>query len=408
MVRTLPRRPTAKTFPSLRNIPCCHRPNHAATLGTSRLPAQKGRLVYSKAESAASMAYNELLERTLSNFTGDLAGFIPTPGLLTYDFGNGAWANVTNTPYVSASKTIEWSGMELVPFGPNGLMVVIGDESSDLTSSNPGGQERTLTRITLFDPVRLEFYRQTATGDKVPFRRNRFCIAGVGDSTKVGGRREAYPRSWDMPELRDLIMHNVPKPSDSSSVFTSPSVTALATTTPSGNSSKGPSEYAKLGVGVGSAIGGVIFLLILSAFLVVCLRRRRNSHAINHRNGLSGQSNRHELSPAPRIQGRRPVARIYLVELDAGEVAAEKGTGMRTPEQGSSAARSPGSVSQPGYELSPTSSGTSASSPPLKLGYYGVPEPLQPPTPLKLVVSPPDFRSQRRGVDHLLKHTIYR
>lgn len=120
-----------------------------------------------------------------SPFTSDFTGFVPTPGLLTYDFGNMTWSNVTATPYVSSSGAVEWPGMELIPFGPNGLMVVIGGETSALTSYTPGDQERSMTQITLFDPVTLQFYRQTATGDKVPSQRNRFCIAGVGDSTKV-------------------------------------------------------------------------------------------------------------------------------------------------------------------------------------------------------------------------------
>ena len=118
-----------------------------------------------------------------SPFTSDLAGFVPTPGLLTYDFGNGTWANTTNTPCVSSSRAIEWSSMELAPFGPNGLMVIIGGETSDLTSYNPGAQERSMTQITLFDPVTFHFYQQTATGDKVPSPRMRFCIAGVRDSS---------------------------------------------------------------------------------------------------------------------------------------------------------------------------------------------------------------------------------
>ncbi|KAL8828181.1 MAG: hypothetical protein Q9170_006711 [Blastenia crenularia] len=125
-----------------------------------------------------------------SPLTGDLVDFVPTPGLLTYDFGNGTWANVANIPHVSTSKAIEWSAMELVPFGPNGLMIVIGGETSNLTGYAPGEQGRTMAQITVFEPVTLRFYEQTATGDKVPTPRNRFCTAGVGYSTT--GSYEIY------------------------------------------------------------------------------------------------------------------------------------------------------------------------------------------------------------------------
>ncbi|KAI4171675.1 MAG: hypothetical protein LQ343_004068 [Gyalolechia ehrenbergii] len=73
-----------------------------------------------------------------------LARFVPTSGLLTYNFRNETWANVTNTPYVSVLKAIEWSGMKLPPSGPNGLMVVTGGQTLDLMSYTPGGQERTM------------------------------------------------------------------------------------------------------------------------------------------------------------------------------------------------------------------------------------------------------------------------
>ena len=64
-------------------------------------------------------------------------------------------------------------------------MVVIGGETSDLISYTPGQKERSMTKITMFDPVTLQFYTQTATGSQTPSERNRFCIASVGDSTKA-------------------------------------------------------------------------------------------------------------------------------------------------------------------------------------------------------------------------------
>lgn len=119
--------------------------------------------------------------------TSSLTGFVPTPGMVMYHFGNGTWGNFTETPGFSDSGAIEWPGMIKAPFGPNGLVVVFGGETSDLTSYTPGEKERWMTKITLFDPVTLQFYRQTASGDQIPSPRNRFCVAGASDTSKTSG-----------------------------------------------------------------------------------------------------------------------------------------------------------------------------------------------------------------------------
>lgn len=132
--------------------------------------------------------------------TSTLTGFVPTPGMVMYHFGNSTWGNFTETPGFSDSGAIEWPGMIKVPFGPNGLIVVFGGETSDLTSYTPGEKERWMTKITLFDPVTLQFYRQTASGDQVPSPRNRFCVAGAGDTSKTpGGNSTGSYDMWVLP-----------------------------------------------------------------------------------------------------------------------------------------------------------------------------------------------------------------
>ncbi|KAL8868369.1 MAG: hypothetical protein Q9174_005035, partial [Haloplaca sp. 1 TL-2023] len=79
----------------------------------------------------------------------ELTGFVPTPGLVAYSFGNESWSNVTDTPHLTSSGAIEWASMEFVPsLGPNGLMVVIGGETSDLASYSPGNEQRPMDQIT--------------------------------------------------------------------------------------------------------------------------------------------------------------------------------------------------------------------------------------------------------------------
>ncbi|KAL8953759.1 MAG: hypothetical protein Q9222_000376 [Ikaeria aurantiellina] len=458
-----------------------------------------------------------------SPFTQDLVDFVPTPGLLTYSFDNGTWANVTDTSYISDSGAIEWPGMEFVPFGPNGLMLVIGGETSGLASYAPGNQERSMTQITLFDPITLQFYQQTASGDKIPSQRNRFCIAGVGDQTKIadgslsgsyeiyiyggyggnlgagaeqydeiwvltlpafewvqvdaphgygrightchvvgnsqllsiGGadaaqsdpwstvdpafqglgtfdlngwnwtqsynanaapyRRAAalrnfydingpYPKTWDMPELRDLIIRNT---TDSSQTTSS---SALPTSTANSDVASSPrlTKYEKIGISVGATIGGLV-LLILGAILFICFRRRRqrvHDHlGLRHpkySNELPGHSNKHELPPGPRIHNHtKPSPRRFLVELDAGEVAAEKGIGNATPGGGRlPVMQSHNSMAKPGYGFSTTSSEAEGSMSPQFVGMMDGSPPTPPKDdgcdermlPPRLMISPPSMR----------------
>ncbi|KAL8729791.1 MAG: hypothetical protein Q9166_004514 [cf. Caloplaca sp. 2 TL-2023] len=280
-----------------------------------------------------------------SPLASDLTGFVATPGSLAYSFSNGTWANVTDMPNLTTSGAIEWASMKFVPLGPNGLMVVIGGETSDLTSYTPGAQERPMRQIMVFDPVTLRFYKQTAGGDKIPSPRTRCCIAGVGDSKKVGDK--------SLSSSYEISASDEP---------------AAAAATQSGTASGDLSKYEKIGVGVGSVIGGIILLLLLGTLIFLHLHRhrRRGSHrTYTNRNELVAEGNKHELPPTSRIPPRNLAARRFLVELDAGEVAMEKGVGNATPGRSSPGLWSPVLVEKPQWDLSPTSSGTSASSPPL-------------------------------------------
>lgn len=72
-------------------------------------------------------------------------------------------------------------------FGPNGLIVMFGGESSQPQRYIPGVEQRSMSNITLFDPVTKIWYEQIATGagDRVPSSRLQFCTVEVGDLTKM-------------------------------------------------------------------------------------------------------------------------------------------------------------------------------------------------------------------------------
>ena len=111
--------------------------------------------------------------------------FIPTPGLVEYHFDHGTWANSTiGITNVGEAGSFEWGGLEYVPFGPNGLLVIWGGETSNATKYTPGYQERPMNQVTLLDPITKQWYQQNTTGT-APSPRNRFCIVGVADPRPV-------------------------------------------------------------------------------------------------------------------------------------------------------------------------------------------------------------------------------
>lgn len=109
--------------------------------------------------------------------------FIPTPGLVSYDFGNGVWANSTaGVDSVSPSGNFEFGGMEFVStFGPNGLVVIWGGETSGDVIYTLGAEMRPMDTVTLYDPVTRDWYTQQTSGT-APSPRSRFCSMHVADS----------------------------------------------------------------------------------------------------------------------------------------------------------------------------------------------------------------------------------
>jgi hypothetical protein len=74
--------------------------------------------------------------------TRNLTSFVPTPGLVEFDTKTREWTNNTDTRSLSPSGTFMWGAMESIPFGPNGLMVVFGGETSSRTEYVPVSRHR--------------------------------------------------------------------------------------------------------------------------------------------------------------------------------------------------------------------------------------------------------------------------
>ena len=126
--------------------------------------------------------------------------FIPTPGLITYDFATGAWTNTTLDPSLPLgipNGSIEWAGVEWLPnFGPNGMLVIWGGETTtNLSMYLPTTLMRPMNNIALYDPVEKTWYAQQISGI-APSVRSRFCSVSASDpspdSNSTTGTHEIY------------------------------------------------------------------------------------------------------------------------------------------------------------------------------------------------------------------------
>ena len=118
--------------------------------------------------------------------TSNNQGFVPTPGLVSYDSSSSSWTNSSTVNGPSPLGTVEWAGLEAVPFGPNGLLAVIGGDTSDFSTYVPAQNRRDMSSITVYDPVVKRWFQQETTGT-APSQRSRFCTVGVGDATSIKG-----------------------------------------------------------------------------------------------------------------------------------------------------------------------------------------------------------------------------
>ena len=129
--------------------------------------------------------------------TVNTQGFIPIPGIVTYNSTTSTWTNSTDVNGPSPLGTLEWAGLEVVPLGPNSLIAVIGGDTSGMDTYVPAQNRRSMTSISLYDPVTKQWYQQETTGTP-PSQRSRFCTVGVRDRTKVAGKSGTGLGTYEM------------------------------------------------------------------------------------------------------------------------------------------------------------------------------------------------------------------
>lgn len=88
-------------------------------------------------------------------------------GLVSFGMSSSVWTNT------SIERTLVNAQAEYAPFGPNGLILLLGGTSGD---SPPALID--FVNITFYDPITKQFFSQQATGT-IPTSRQRFCSVGV-------------------------------------------------------------------------------------------------------------------------------------------------------------------------------------------------------------------------------------
>jgi hypothetical protein len=102
-----------------------------------------------------------------SQSNASVASDTAVAGLVTFGMSSLVWTNT------SVPRTLVNAQAEYVPFGPNGLILLLGGTSGD---STPVLND--FVNISFYDPITKAFYSQRATG-AIPTGRQRFCSVGA-------------------------------------------------------------------------------------------------------------------------------------------------------------------------------------------------------------------------------------
>ena len=108
--------------------------------------------------------------------------FIPVPGIVSYNMSSKLWANNSATGF-STYGTAMYGQMQRIPYGDNGLFMVIGGETSNnILWVDNGSDLLSFEAVYIYDPTSNSWHNQTTSGD-VPESRDRFCSVGIaGDN----------------------------------------------------------------------------------------------------------------------------------------------------------------------------------------------------------------------------------
>ncbi|KAI1258592.1 hypothetical protein F5Y18DRAFT_421312 [Xylariaceae sp. FL1019] len=111
-----------------------------------------------------------------SSVQKELPGYA-LPGLVSYNFQTGEWTNTSTSNYGGYGTNINGRA-EMVPFGPNGLLLFLGGAETPVDAANETIVEVSWNTITMVDPKTKKWYKQSTTGLKPPTIESH-CSVGV-------------------------------------------------------------------------------------------------------------------------------------------------------------------------------------------------------------------------------------
>ncbi|KAK8004360.1 DHA14-like major facilitator [Apiospora arundinis] len=99
-----------------------------------------------------------------------------TSGLVSFDFDSLKWANTSNSD-MFGDYGVEAGHLESVPFGPNGLLMLLGGVAPSLANTTATRWVR-WDSVSFVDPRTGTWYTQATSGTR-PGTREHFCSVGV-------------------------------------------------------------------------------------------------------------------------------------------------------------------------------------------------------------------------------------
>ncbi|KAF9881251.1 kelch repeat protein [Colletotrichum karsti] len=105
---------------------------------------------------------------------------MPVPGMLTIDMKTRSFKNISTTPNrFGTFGTFKGGAMQFVPFGSEGLLLVLGGWEAPVTTNDPGEWfPMDFNNLTIYDPKTDKWHTQRTQGE-VPSPREKFCAVGV-------------------------------------------------------------------------------------------------------------------------------------------------------------------------------------------------------------------------------------
>lgn len=119
----------------------------------------------------------------LGGYTNEFTDFkldrnldIPVYGLISFNFADQSWNNVSATEYTTYGTAVSGQMMHVPIYEDNGLLLMFGRLRTTLKEYDQNSAQLEFSNVTIFDPATGRWHSQTTTGDTPP-ARELFCAS---------------------------------------------------------------------------------------------------------------------------------------------------------------------------------------------------------------------------------------